>query len=396
MRSNKKAIRRTTRQRKNARRRNTRQRKNTRRRNTRRINTRRRNTIRINTRRRLNTRRRNTRQKDKIKGGVNFLKRIRGKSTEPKSPVKNLDELEGTDIYNVINFIISEFKGVKFKGNKDVKFKGNKDNQNLLGSGAAGSVFKYTDGGKINDETKCIKISMIDFSEKSFLNEVKIMETINRVNNLNSGIKTLQLLGAYETTDAYGIIIMERLNGSSLEDKLKGDLSLDDKKSIVISLFNSLQLLNVNGIAHNDLKPDNILVIHNNISVIIDFGESRFIQGNGIMDQTLDPPKGSGDYSLSDTRYPYDLHSFCIILIEMFIKDGKGLLKEKNIIEFLQDKSLTWTTDNNDDIKNIIIKLLTDICKKNLKIELVGLKEFYKTLEGHISQLINTRFTVPT
>ena len=189
---------------------------------------------------------------------------------------------------------------------------------------------------------------------------------------------------------------MERLNGSSLEDKLKGDLSLDDKKSIVISLFNSLQLLNVNGIAHNDLKPDNILVIHNNISVIIDFGESRFIQGNGIMDQTLDPPKGSGDYSLSDTRYPYDLHSFCIILIEMFIKDGKGLLKEKNIIEFLQDKSLTWTTDNNDDIKNIIIKLLTDICNKDLSIELEELKEFYKTLEGHISQLINTRFTVPT
>ena len=43
-----------------------------------------------------------------------------------------------------------------------------------------------------------------------------------------------------------------------------------------------------------------------------------------------------------------------------------------------------------------LIKLLTDICNKDLSIELEELKEFYKTLEEQISQLINTRFTVPT
>lgn len=355
MRSNKKAIRRTTRKRLN-----TRQRKNT--------------------RRRLNTRRRNTRQKNKIKGGFNFLKRIREESTELKSSVKNLDNFEGTDIYKVVNFIISQFKG--------------KVNKNLLGSGAAGSVFKYTDGDKIDDETKCIKIAMIDFSAKGFLNEVKIMETINRVNKVDSGIKTLQLLGAYEKNveddpimEKLGIIIMERLNGSSLEDMLKDGLSLDDKKNIVISLFNSLKLLNENGIAHNDIKPDNILVIPpNNISVIIDFGESRFIQANGIMDTNLGPPMGSDNYSVANSQYPYDLHSFCIILIEMFIEDGKELLKEKNIIEFLREEDLTWTTD--DNIKNIIINLLTDICSTDLDIKLKKLKKFYKTLEKYIAQLI--------
>ena len=381
MRSNKKAIRRTTRQRKNARRRTTKQRKNTRRRNTRRINTRR-----INTRRRLNTRQR----KNKMNGGD-----LRDLS---KKIITKVVPFAGSTLNNdkVIEFIREQY----YSNNDD----------HIIGEGGSGKVYKYTDGNK-TDDNKCVKVSMVDVFQREYQdNEIKIMKTIMKKSP--SKVKTVKLFHhLYEPYKkdpdvSLCFIIMERIHGFSILDVIKFTTTpLKDRVDIAVSLFDSLQMLHSIGISHNDLTTSNIIVCPvngKNISVIIDFGEARFIEENGMFDTTLTRPMGnSGDYAIgSSNDYPGDLYSFCLIMLLLFLTNNAdtnyvtiiqpliGLNEEEitqKLQQILQQKELEWVDKN---AQPIITKLISKICSKDLSITLDELNTFMVgTLEPILTEL---------
>ena len=396
-----------------------RRKKNTRRvrkQNTRRVrkNTRK-NTRKINRKinRRQNTRRKNTRRKkitrfnrkNKINGGMfrqdHSIHRpsiLLTKARKLATKVAQKSRFVGSKLDDkVIEFIRNQFYLSKKKGRQEGK-------SYEIGEGGNAKVYKYTDGKK-EDVNKCVKVSEVAFDKYGVNdNEIKIME---RIMTSSSEVKTVKLFKHFHEPhkdDEDGdvrlyFIIMERINGLSLLDIIKMTTTpLKDRVDIAVSLFNSLQMLHRIGISHNDLTSSNIIVSTvegKNVSVVIDFGEGRFIDVTGKFDTNLGGPMGnSGNYAIgSSNNYPGDLYSFCLIMLMLFLANNdcvrnqdtsckqiiEGLIgkNEEKITQELNGMGLQWVDEN---AKRIIIKLISQICSADLSITLDGLNQFMKTL----------------
>ena len=80
----------------------------------------------------------------------------------------------------------------------------------------------------------------------------------------------------YETNTPVGEgIVMEYVDGTTLNDFLATNLSSQTRKRIVAQLLDAVRYLHIKGVVHNDLKPENILISNKGENVkLIDFGLS--------------------------------------------------------------------------------------------------------------------------
>lgn len=81
-------------------------------------------------------------------------------------------------------------------------------------------------------------------------------------------------LGFEEHSPAGPAIVMEYIDGISLDDFVSGCPTIAQRKSALHDILDGIDYLHHRGILHNDLKPDNIIVTHNGVARIIDFGLS--------------------------------------------------------------------------------------------------------------------------
>lgn len=81
---------------------------------------------------------------------------------------------------------------------------------------------------------------------------------------------------AYETNTPVGEgIVMEFVDGTTLNDYLATNPSLQSRKRIIAQLLDAVRYLHIKGVVHNDLKPENILISNKGENVkLIDFGLS--------------------------------------------------------------------------------------------------------------------------
>ena len=81
---------------------------------------------------------------------------------------------------------------------------------------------------------------------------------------------------AYETNTPVGEgIVMEYVDGTTLNDYLATNPSFQTRKKIVAQLLDAVRYLHIKGVVHNDLKPENILISNKGENVkLIDFGLS--------------------------------------------------------------------------------------------------------------------------
>lgn len=80
--------------------------------------------------------------------------------------------------------------------------------------------------------------------------------------------------GFEDDTPVGPAILMEYIDGLSLDEFIATNPSLNQRKAVLQDIMDGIDYLHHRGIIHNDLKPDNIIITQTGTARIIDFGLS--------------------------------------------------------------------------------------------------------------------------
>ena len=83
-----------------------------------------------------------------------------------------------------------------------------------------------------------------------------------------------------EYLDGHPFIVMEKLEGMSLKDRLRGErMKVDEILDIGIQVADALAACHAKGIIHRDIKPGNIFLTQSGQAKILDFGLAKLSRG---------------------------------------------------------------------------------------------------------------------
>ncbi|CAG9320051.1 unnamed protein product [Blepharisma stoltei] len=155
-----------------------------------------------------------------------------------------------------------------------------------LGSGGYGTVYKAQD--KSSGLLRAVKA--IDRSK--MITEHILTEIENLINVDHPNI--VRILEFIEESDTY-YIITELCTGSNIIERITSseDFSENQAAKYMLQIFSALSHCHKLGIAHRDIKPDNLLLEHpgeNSLVKLIDFGHSSKIIENQKFTELLGTP----------------------------------------------------------------------------------------------------------
>ncbi|KAA6383280.1 MAG: putative protein serine/threonine kinase [Streblomastix strix] len=178
----------------------------------------------------------------------------------------------------------------------------------FLGEGSFGKVKK----GKNKKTGQFVAIKFINKSNvikdlhqiDSLFNEINIMKNMN-----HPGI--ISLYEVYELDDKL-CLVMELVKGGQLLDKIsdRGSYSERDAQQLMLSIFQAIKYMHDRGIAHRDLKPQNILYeTENPLSPIkvSDFGLSKVVDDAQMMTTVCGTPYYVAPEVLSQRGYDAEI-----------------------------------------------------------------------------------------
>jgi serine/threonine protein kinase len=146
--------------------------------------------------------------------------------------------------------------------------------QSLLGAGGMGEVYLARDI-KLGRMVALKMLPVAYTSDKDRLNRFNQEAlTVSRLNHPN-------IVTIYEADneDSKYFIAMELVEGITLQEKIKqGPLSVNDTIEIAIQIASALTAAHEAGIAHRDIKPNNIMVRPDGFIKVLDFGLAKLVQ----------------------------------------------------------------------------------------------------------------------
>jgi serine/threonine protein kinase len=154
----------------------------------------------------------------------------------------------------------------------------------IIGTGHNGDVYETNKNflTKHPVSEKEIKISK-KLSNIIGPNIVKVIKTktFNETKKISLNNKEIKLKGNF--------MIMEKLNGSDLNDYIQEDIFIEDDDYWVKDLVMKIKKMHELGYHHNDLTTSNVFIIYNKVNKvigvrIIDFGETKPITKKGKID----------------------------------------------------------------------------------------------------------------
>ncbi len=156
---------------------------------------------------------------------------------------------------------------------KKIKDKGTGEDRytvtSSIGKGGAGKVYLAKDKFE-GDKLVAIKTADPDATMSNFEQRFK-MEA-----NILSKLKSPNIISFYDyfSQDGFQMIIMEYVEGISLDDKLKKErrLPIDDALKITKQLLSALTEVHSHKVFHRDIKPDNIHITVEGKVKLLDFG----------------------------------------------------------------------------------------------------------------------------
>jgi len=185
----------------------------------------------------------------------------------------------------------------------------------LLGVGGMGAVYRARD--RELDELVALKVirrelAVIPDMVGRFRHEVKLARRVTHVNVA----RTFELGSAEDGTL---FCTMELIDGESLKDRLKrGPLPIGEAVTIACAVCEGLATAHTAGVFHRDIKPDNILIAHDNRVVLADFGVAALGGGEGELAGTLAymaPEQARGEPAAAAA----DVYALGVVLYEMLV-----------------------------------------------------------------------------
>lgn len=120
--------------------------------------------------------------------------------------------------------------------------------------------------------------------------------------------------------------VMEYVEGTDLSTTAKmRKLTFEEKIEIIIQLLKALSYAHKNNVIHRDIKPDNILLDHENTVKILDFGIAQFYEDQSSSKTCTGTIMGTYNYMSPEQRkssdnvtQQSDLYSVGVVMYELF------------------------------------------------------------------------------
>ncbi len=141
----------------------------------------------------------------------------------------------------------------------------------ILGAGGMGKVYKVRN--VISDRVEAIKVLLPELTNvpelaDRFLREIKVLATLEHPHI--AALRTAQRI------DNQLVMVMELVEGVTVEDKLKGGpLPVDQAVDIVAQVLSALSYAHARGVIHRDIKPANMMVTEGGVVKLMDFGIAK-------------------------------------------------------------------------------------------------------------------------
>ena len=192
----------------------------------------------------------------------------------------------------------------------------------FLGAGACGRVCRSVHCPTL----RLVAVKTINVEQKS--NARQLTEEINALSMASSAEgdgseHIVKLFGAHITDDFNVALVLEYMDGGSLEGLVAAGGCTDERLlcNIAHDVLKGLSFLHGKGIIHCDIKPSNLLINHEGICKITDFGLAKVLTGDSA--ETVEALKtfaGTTNY-MSPERlegkayaHPSDVYSFGLSL----------------------------------------------------------------------------------
>lgn len=283
------------------------------------------------------------------------------------------------------------------------KFKiGNRfETDEYIGSGSTGIVYKGRD--LTNNKVVAIKSLKTEFCKND-----KFIDSLNNELQELLHLEHQNIIRFYEIiheNDKY-FIIMEYVNGQSLEQLLKEKTSIDIHSTVQIisQLAKALNHASEKNIFHKALKPENIIISDNNQVKLTDFGFAKAVSiawftltgTSPTQVEYMSPEQAEGENIDQRT----DIYSLGIIAYQMltgdvpFKRDGTSILSVA--IKHINNKAEPLTSKNPAVpvwLDNIILKCLEKSPEKRFQ----NGKELFEALnkKENVSNLNKTAIISP-
>lgn len=157
-----------------------------------------------------------------------------------------------------------------------------------IGIGGMGTVYmavrRYPLPDKLSAPPIALKVMNLGSSKQHFENESKILASLRHghiVRTLDHG----------QTLDGRPFLAMEYVDGTAIHEYCDTfRLNLRRRLELVVDLCQAVQHVHDRGVVHRDLKPANILVTHQGVVKLLDFGIAKLLTGPDVFSQAALTP----------------------------------------------------------------------------------------------------------